>query len=741
MFENVTANHIEEAIIHLNDSGIPARQRSRIYATQVNGREYPPKYLITVAYRLANDGQLPGDFNTYQAQAKLEELGYKTRILNEPPFFTTNDFDLLKELAGEHKDKSNAHHTEVYDELKKTYARIEFWARRIQEEIFPDGKIDVLRKPTNQGNVFSEYQWAKIYPTQSAPFELAYTVSIETEDKFVIKIDTATLLDHDPRRQEYFKYRGEWNNSPIVNIYDASEIIPLGWEKLVDLSTNAIKHLSPHYDRLLKILLPEIHSKKVNEMHALNTILFGPPGTGKTFNSISHALAILESKPVESILNENRADIKARFDKFLHQGRVVFTTFHQSMSYEDFIEGIKPETIEEQVVYEVKDGIFKILCVEASFSIAQSIKNDTKDRTLIFSNLYDYFVDSVEKTMSYPGSYAEVPTKSGGKIKIEGISAQGNIIVKHPEGTRTYTVSKQRLTELDRNLGDLEKVSNVNTAIREVIGGSNSSAYYALLKVIRSLQPATRQQQRTYSFDDKIGVVKALNTEDYRKSAGEPYVIIIDEINRGNISQIFGELITLIEDDKRLGKSESLKVTLPYSKEKFGVPPSVYIIGTMNTADRSVEALDTALRRRFSFIEIPPNPNLIAIQEKLNIDLAELLKTINRRIEKLLDKDHLIGHSYFMNVRSIPDLKEAFQNKINPLLQEYFYGDFGKIGLVIGNDFFLGDSVNTTDDSRFFADFEYEATDLLERRTYRLKNVIEMSDSDFIFAINKLLRK
>lgn len=179
--------------------------------------------------------------------------------------------------------------------------------------------------------------------------------------------------------------------------------------------------------------------------------------------------------------------------------------------------------------------------------------------------------------------------------------------------------------------------------------------------------------------------------------------LIIDEINRGNIAQIFGELITLIEEDKRLGRAEMIKLDLPYSKSKFCVPPNLFILGTMNTADRSVEALDTALRRRFSFEEKIPNPKRLK-QSIGGILLSELLERINSRIELLLDKDHKIGHSYFINVKDERELKNVFKNKILPLLQEYFYGDFGKIGLVLGNGF-VNDSVKSSKVS--FASFKY----------------------------------
>ena len=151
-----------------------------------------------------------------------------------------------------------------------------------------------------------------------------------------------------------------------------------------------------------------------------------------------------------------------------------------------------------------------------------------------------------------------------------------------------------------------------------------------------------------------------------------PYVLIIDEINRGNVSQIFGELITLIEESKRLGEVVALEVTLSYSKKKFGVPSNVYIIGTMNTADRSVEALDTALRRRFSFVEMMPNEKVF---EKLNFtdsyDRKGIMKKVNQRIEVLLDRNYMLGHSYFIKA----DFKNSFENEIMPLLQEYFYND------------------------------------------------------------------
>jgi hypothetical protein len=549
---------------------------------------------------------------------------------------------------------------------------------------------------------------------------------------------------------------------------------------------------------------PTSHTELVDDYsgneHSLNQILYGPPGTGKTYHTIEESLKIIGL----DTNNLTRKELKFQFEEFVRLGRIVFTTFHQSMSYEDFIEGIKPLEPNKEgdpLTYKVVPGIFKALCVEAAFSIAVNNIDDSTSNIFDFSFEFDNYVDAIEEKL-LKGETVSLISKNGGHVLVDSISPQGNIIIKHKNGATTYTVSKSRLMKLYSQLPNARDIKNINTQIREIIGGSNTSAYWSVLNdfsnIARTKEPNLKS--KIYTYEEKVDIVSALNSFDFRKKKVHPYILIIDEINRGNVSQIFGELITLIEEDKRLGNDESIKVMLPYSKESFGVPPNLYIIGTMNTADRSVEALDSALRRRFNFIEMLPRPELVSPQKmiwdlwwkfpkvewdnpvykscedqiysflgiendfdtdqamwnkmeaegkkeyqfeyfksvKINgVNLELILNTINKRITKLIDKDHQIGHSYFINVHSISKLKNVFKSKIVPLLQEYFFGDTGKIGLVLGKGFIQSDKEFETN---IFADFdEYDSSEFNEIQVYTIKDIGKMADDDFKSAIRYLL--
>jgi 5-methylcytosine-specific restriction endonuclease McrBC GTP-binding regulatory subunit McrB len=468
--------------------------------------------------------------------------------------------------------------------------------------------------------------------------------------------------------------------------------------------------------------------------YPINTILYGPPGTGKTYNSINKSVAIANP---DFDLNQARTEIKKEFDRLIKDGIIVFTTFHQSMSYEDFIEGIKPiepKVEGHPVIYKVIPGILKEIC-ERIKNIEKLTSISLPNANLVsnFDELYSAFIKRLKEIISELDENETHTFQSRrSRVKLIKIENDDSILTTGETANSTETITKDKLERIYNKFSSPDEITNLVKQLREVgtdIGWTTN--YFAVFKALKEFETS----------------IKTNKTNDVKTKKKQDFVLIIDEINRGNVSQIFGELITLIEEDKRLGADEALEVTLPYSKEKFGVPPNLYIIGTMNTADRSVEALDTALRRRFSFEEMPPKPILIANEGKLkaasgfldNIELPLLLNTINKRIEKLLDKDHQIGHSYFMSVKYYTDLKSAFKNKIIPLLQEYFFGDYGKIGLVIGKEFF---ETVEKDDENIFANFEdYDASSFAERTIYKIKDIDNMSQDSFYKAINSLIKK
>lgn len=449
----------------------------------------------------------------------------------------------------------------------------------------------------------------------------------------------------------------------------------------------------------------------------LNQILYGPPGTGKTYNTIFKALDILEPRPnnmkwAEDLQGktkeEHRKIAKAKFDVYVKFDHIVFTTFHQSMSYEDFIEGIKPMLDSANISYKMEDGIFKKICKKNSYSD----KYYALAYLLVFC--YNDIVIDVKKQSSIGLSQ-----KTGGNVII---TEKNNSLYFQKNGKRAKIACEKVIEVIYYYGSDFSVVSPDD--IHKKFGGDGSAIWAVANEVLK------RQEEHELMKKSEL--------------ADKPYVLIIDEINRGNVANIFGELITLIEDDKRIGKDEAIPVTLPYSKEKFGVPNNLYIIGTMNTADRSVEALDSALRRRFTFEEMMPEPELLRSVTVNGVNcvdvngqtqyatLADFLYTINKRIEVLKDREHQIGHSYFMqfkNKQSInpEDLKDVIYKKVIPLLQEYFYGDYEKIQLVLGKDFVDGVNNNLT-----FANGRSYSSGA---NPYEIKNV---KDADFKDALNHM---
>lgn len=277
-------------------------------------------------------------------------------------------------------------------------------------------------------------------------------------------------------------------------------------------------------------------------------------------------------------------------------------------------------------------------------------------------------------------------------------------------------------------------IEGIRPRVVDAEGESSTELAYELVDGVfkRAVRAAIRLTGFEGTLDDFCKLERADRAK--RLEGAAPFAVFIDEINRGNVARVFGELITLLEADKRLGCENEVIVTLPNSRTLFGVPSNLHVIGTMNTADRSVEALDTALRRRFQFEELPPRPELLDFTVDGDISPAELLRTINRRLEKLRDRDHCIGHSYFMSLAKEPSLdrlKQIFRASILPLLQEYFYGDWGKIGLVLGSDFVRKRDMATV----ALANFDHQDRDMLDDRV-----VYELNDLDALssFAFRRI---
>lgn len=429
--------------------------------------------------------------------------------------------------------------------------------------------------------------------------------------------------------------------------------------------------------------------KKMNNQNnktyiPLNQILYGPPGTGKTYTTIDKTLEILNYDDDEikikleslgiNILDDDRNNKKQLFDYFIKQGQVRFVTFHQNYGYEEFVEGIKPtidepngnnETneIKESIKYEVIDGIFKRICKQAGDNYRE---NNSQDKGFVYN---DYYLDNLIESFM---EHLQTSINNQGKPFFLGDFPIGVIYFNIDDivfgGTKWFTSRIVKRDYQDFKNGIISKPGDIKRLYKTDERHPYGKEYLELYEELKKFEEKN-------NFDSKIKV----------DSKGlKPYILIIDEINRGNISKIFGELITLIEKDKRIGEPEELSLTLPYSGKSFGVPSNLYIIATMNTADRSIALMDTALRRRFEFVEMMPKPQELKKIEE--IDLQEMLKAINDRITYLYDREHTIGHTYFMDIKNLDDLKRVFQAKIIPLLQEYFYEDYAKINAVLNNN-------------------------------------------------------
>lgn len=615
----------------------------------------------------------------------------ENQVNHSCPFFEQKEFDLLSQTSGVYCDRSVKEDDQAYNDLMTAYSKVEYWANQVIEERFSEGRMKIVKRPTSQGNHFTGYLWSRIYPTLSDLNDewLAITLGLDELHRFVIKIDIYRISETDPRYTKYQERRGEYENSDIVIFHSWNKFKK--WDNLLEQTIKDIEQLLPKYYEM-KGEKTVLNSDTIDDLkHSLNTILFGPPGTGKTYRTALKAVSIIDGISEEKINRDlSRQEVLNRYRDYVRSGNIVFTTFHQSMSYEDFVEGIKPqepETDAGQISYKVENGIFKKLCLRAN-----------SPSQLGFEQAYERMIsDLIDDQRIQLFTLRQKPFEVG----------------------------------LNRN-GNLKLFTGGNDLPNGVLTKDN------ILEFIEGGEPDVAWKGYFHGVVNKLK--SDYNFSEDPNAKTNKYVLVIDEINRGNVSAIFGELITLLETDKRLGNDENIQVKLPYSKKDFGVPNNLYIVGTMNTADRSVEALDSALRRRFSFEEIRPNPEVFIETNDNNgiveyqgsaIDMIKILSVINERIQLLLDKDHQIGHSYFIGVEQFSELVITFKDKIIPLLEEYFFGDFGKIGLVIGGEFIH--EVENQSKIQFAGNFKHEDRQILrDKKVYKFSDHTSWSAKTFI---------
>lgn len=452
-----------------------------------------------------------------------------------------------------------------------------------------------------------------------------------------------------------------------------------------------------------------------------NLILYGPPGTGKTYATAREAVRLCgEAVP------EDREALMALYRSLHHKGRIGFVTFHQNFAYEDFVEGLRPVTggasegAASGFTLEAQDGIFKQMAEIAASNHGRAVTAppalDRSGKVFKMSLgrswaseddvIYQDAIRDGYVTLGWGGDidWSDPRYDDWDAIKLRWRQDHPDASGNDPNMSQMYTF------RINMEIGSLVVISDGNRKFRAIgqIAGpyeyrpGHNGEYNHYRRVRWLWHGESLPRERIY--DKELSQVSAyqmngrnLNWDGIEQTVAsggdavatsgepEPHVLIIDEINRANISKVFGELITLLEPDKRLGMPNALTVRLPYSKTEFGVPANLHIIGTMNTADRSIALLDTALRRRFSFREMAPEPQLLAAAG--GIDLRRVLTTINERIEYLVDREHRIGHAFFIHCRSRDDVNAVMRDKVIPLLQEYFFDDWSRIAAVVGPGF------------------------------------------------------
>ncbi|MBX0335183.1 AAA family ATPase [Pontibacter sp. HSC-14F20] len=397
---------------------------------------------------------------------------------------------------------------------------------------------------------------------------------------------------------------------------------------------------------------------------SFNTILYGPPGTGKTYNTIELAVELVTGRK-----NASHSENKKTFDLLKKEGQIEFITFHQNYSYEDFVVGIKPDLDHADLKFRKNEGIFYKIYERARLSYEKQDdkkKDHTKSQAQASNSNFLKPFEEVFKEYFSPlikdRQEIKITMKSGKTLTVREIDGD-RVRLRYHDGSEQHSLGKDLLKQAYENRKAFEN--------KEIVDNGYITYYRYVLEELwkKGKQFGTTKQSSTVEQPNTVPQLKK-------------YVLIIDEINRANISRVFGELITLLEEDKRLGAENELRLTLPNGEQDFALPPNLYILGTMNTADKSIALVDIALRRRFEFRGYYPTKSVIdklSAEGKLHDDVPGLLAALNKKIFDKKGAGFLVGHAYFINKITDHDLLTTLKRKVIPLLMEYFSG---KIDLV-----------------------------------------------------------
>jgi len=613
------------------------------------------------------------------------------------PYYDENHFELLRQWRGKPYDKNNPDEYVVNEKLIEAYNVTKNWGNALAMKLYGEaGRERTVRRTIGQWTrKFDQYNWSKVYPSESSPPELAYTVGIDADVGFYVSLDIVdTKVIGPPLRPKFDSIRLSGPTGLHAKM-PAQEGLALNFSELVEWSAKEIYKFELSYDEVAERLnLSAIKAQEQVLNHFRNNGDFSkrqpkwPAQTTELFCRLANAVhdAGLDWWFTKSTNRQLRFGRKNGNGNGSVIGRLHLMQKGIQMVWDEI--GSLPQL-------ELQD-----ISDDAISSFENSLAADQESWPAKLAAMEDrpgYWPDHYSVAELEPGDELEVDADEPIDIprSVSADTPPRNIIHYGPPGTgKTFKLLQQLARDYTNAQGRRFAFVTFHQSYgyEEFIEGLRPVLAKPVTAEETMPAPATGSEVQ---YEIKPGAFLQL-CELARKEPKQRFAMVIDEINRGNVSKIFGELISLMEVDKREGGKHPISLTLPYSGNSFSVPWNVDIIGTMNTADRSLALVDTALRRRFEFIETMPDPavleDIIVLAGGVAIDVEEMLTMINRRIEAMYDRDHTIGHAYFTQLRYLapqqqfPALQAIFKNRIIPLLEEYFFEDWQKIRMVLGDN-------------------------------------------------------